>query len=54
MGAATTEQVKPLSKNTILRDEVNNWQVKMAKQGPKMGLKNVKGGANPATSLLGG
>lgn len=54
MGAAIQEPVKPISKNTILRDEINNWQVKMAKAGPQLGMKNVKGNVNPATSVLGG
>lgn len=54
MGAATQDQIKPISKNTILRDEVNNWQVKMAKAAPQLGMKNVKGNVNPATSVLGG
>lgn len=41
-----------ISKNTILRDGVNDAQVEMAKKAPKM-IVNNRGGPNPA-DMLGG
>jgi hypothetical protein len=51
---APAKGTAPISKNSILRDEVNNFMTQMAKRGPQMGMKNKKGGKNPATSVLGG
>jgi hypothetical protein len=57
MGAAPLKEGARISKNTILRDRVNDEQVKLAKNAPMMvrnPKKIAKQGTGASKTLLGG